>query len=89
MTKTIVTINVASGLHARPANKFIKTASQFKSTIKVAKTSNPDKEVDGKRLLGIMTLGVGQGESIAITAEGEDEKASISALEAIVARDFT
>ena len=85
MTKITATINVASGLHARPANMFIKTASQFKSDIKVSKEG---KEVDGKRLLAIMTLGVRQGESIEITADGEDEKEAIAALEAIIAKDF-
>ena len=85
MTKTTATINVASGLHARPANMFIKTAAQFKSTIKVSKDG---KEVDGKRLLAIMTLGVRQGESVEITADGDDEKEAIAALEAIIAKDF-
>lgn len=85
MTKITATINVASGLHARPANMFIKTAGEFKSTIKVSKG---DKEVDGKRLLAIMTLGVRQGESVTITADGEDEKEAIAALEKIIAADF-
>lgn len=88
MTKIVVTINAEAGLHARPANIFIKTASQFKSTIKVSKEGNKDKEVDGKRLLAIMTLGVKQGESIEIVADGEDEKEAIAALETIVANDF-
>ena len=85
MTQTTVTINAESGLHARPANMFIKTASEFKSAIKVAKEG---KEVDGKRLLAIMTLGVRQGESITITADGEDEKEAIAALEKLVENDF-
>lgn len=85
MTKVTATINVESGLHARPANMFIKTASQFKSSIKVSKDG---KEVDGKRLLAIMTLGVRQGESIDIIADGEDEKEAIAALEEIIAKDF-
>lgn len=88
MIKTVVTINAEAGLHARPANIFIKTASQFKSTIKVSKEGGEDKEVDGKRLLAIMTLGVKQGESIKIVADGEDEKEAIAALEKIVANDF-
>lgn len=85
MTQATVTINAEAGLHARPANMFIKTASEFKSTIKVAKDG---KEVDGKRLLAIMTLGVRQGESITITADGEDEKEAIAALEKLVEDDL-
>lgn len=85
MVETTATINVSSGLHARPANLFIKTASKFKSNIKVSKDG---KEVDGKRLLAIMTLGVQQGESITIKAEGEDEEKAVRALEDLIERDF-
>ncbi len=85
MTKITATIQAAAGLHARPANLFIKTASQFKSTIRVSKEG---KEVDGKRLLAIMTLGVRQGESITIIADGEDEKEAIAALQKLIADDF-
>lgn len=85
MTTLTVKINAPSGLHARPANAFIKTAAQFKSTITVSKDG---KEVDGKRLLAIMTLGVRQGEEITIVAEGEDEKEAIAALQDIIEKDF-
>lgn len=85
MTKITATINASSGLHARPANIFIKTAAKFESAIKVAKE---DKEVDGKRLLSLMTLGVRQGEKITITADGPDEKEAIIALEEIIASNF-
>ncbi|NLI90246.1 MAG: HPr family phosphocarrier protein [Epulopiscium sp.] len=85
MVEATATINVSSGLHARPANLFIKTASKYKSDIKVSKDG---KEVDGKRLLAIMTLGVQQGESITIKAEGEDESEAVRALEDLIERDF-
>ena len=85
MTQTTVVINAEAGLHARPANMFIKTAAGFKSTIKVAKEG---KEVDGKRLLAVMTLGVRQGESVTITADGEDEKEAIAALEKLAESNF-
>lgn len=85
MTQTTVVINAEAGLHARPANMFIKTASGFKSTIKVAKEG---KEVDGKRLLAVMTLGVRQGESVTITADGEDEKEAIAALKKLAKSNF-
>lgn len=85
MTKTTVVVNTASGLHARPANFFIKKASEFKSTIKVLKG---EKEADGKRLLSVLTLGVKQGESIIITADGEDENKAIEALKNAVESDF-
>lgn len=85
MTKITAVINVPSGLHARPANLLIKKASQFKSVIKIIKD---DKEADGKRLLSVLTLGVRQGESITISADGEDEKEAIEALQKMIADDF-
>lgn len=85
MTKVTVVVNTESGLHARPANFFIKKASKFKSAIKVSKGK---KEADGKRLLSVLTLGVKQGESIIITADGEDENEAIKALKNAVESDF-
>lgn len=85
MIKITVTMNAASGLHARPANMFTKTASQFKSTITVEKD---DKQADGKRLLAIMALGVKQGDQMTIIAEGEDEQEAIKVLEKMLADDF-
>ncbi len=73
------------GLHARPANVWVKEAARFKSTIKVIKGH---KQVDGKRLLPLLTLGVKQGESMDIIVEGEDEKEAIEALRKVVESDF-
>lgn len=85
MTKTTVTMNAESGLHARPANLFTKTAAQFKSTITVEKE---DKQADGKRLLAVMALGIRQGDRMTIIAEGEDEQEAIQTLEKMIADNF-
>lgn len=71
------TITDAQGIHARPAGEFIKQASGFQSMIKICKD---EKEVDAKRILGVMGLGVKQGEEIVIRAEGADEEEAILAL---------
>lgn len=66
------------GIHARPAGMLVKEACEFKSTIKIKKG---EKEVDAKRLFGVMSLGVKCGEEIEILADGVDETEAIEKLE--------
>ncbi len=72
------TITDELGIHARPAGMLVKEAAQFKSNIKIA---GPKKEVDAKRIMGVMSMGVKQGDAIKLTIEGEDEEAAAAALE--------
>jgi phosphocarrier protein len=71
------TIVDPQGIHARPAGLFVKQATGFQSSITISKDG---KEVDAKRILGVMSLGVKQGQEIIIKANGEDEDAAIEAL---------
>lgn len=57
------------GLHARPAALFVQTANRFQSTIEVKKGR---EKVNGKSIMGIMTLAAGVGHSITVKAEGPD-----------------
>ncbi len=77
MTEIIVTIINETGLHARPAAQFVQKASSFKADIKIKKD---DKCVNGKSLLGILTLGAAKGSKITISANGEDEAEAIKQL---------
>ncbi|SCP97278.1 HPr family phosphocarrier protein [Anaerobium acetethylicum] len=63
-------INDELGLHARPAGLLVKTAGAFGCMIKVR---NAAKEVDAKRIMGVMGLGAKQGDEVMFTFEGEDE----------------
>jgi phosphocarrier protein len=65
------------GIHARPAGLLVKLASGFNSKITIAKEG---KEVDAKKILGIMSLGVKRDHLITIKADGEDEDAAIEAI---------
>lgn len=85
MTTIKVIVTAESGLHARPANLFVKTATKFASSIRVSKG---DKEVDGKRLLALLTLGAKKGDSICIHADGIDEKEAIKKLKALFDTNF-
>lgn len=77
MTEKLVKITNKTGLHARPATDFVKEAKKYKSNILVEFNG---KKADGKSVLGILTLGVSQGSSIKIYAEGEDEEKAVKAL---------
>lgn len=61
----------AMGIHARPAGLLIKEAGKFTCSINIKKDT---KEVDAKRIIGVMGLGVKQGEEITVTFNGPDEE---------------
>ncbi len=77
MYKQDVTIIASNGLHTRPAAQFVKEAKNFNSEITV--TSN-GKSASAKSLFKLQTLGLTQGTTITISAEGEDEKEAVDHL---------
>jgi len=80
-----LTISNKLGIHARPAAQFVKTASQFKADIRVEKDG---EEVDGKSIMGLMMLAAGHGSVLNVVAEGNDAEDALTALEALVGRNF-
>lgn len=66
------------GIHARPAGLLVKSASAFNSSITINKDG---KEVDAKRIIAVMSLGAKKGETITVTANGDDEGNAINTLE--------
>lgn len=67
----------SQGMHARPAGLFVKEATTFPCSVTICKG---DKEVDAKRILGVMGLGVKCGEEITIKANGDQEESAIETL---------
>ena len=65
------------GLHARPAMKFVERASRFASEIYVTKDG---QEVNGKSILGLMTLAAECGSTLHLRIVGEDAEAAAEAL---------
>lgn len=65
------------GIHARPAGLFVKEAAACECNVTVSKDG---REVDAKRILGVMGLGVKQGEEIVLKTEGEGEDAAMDRL---------
>ena len=81
-----VTINNQVGLHARPATFFIQKANEFKCSIWVEKD---ERRVNGKSLLGVLSLGIVKGTTVSIIADGADEKDAVEKLAELVNSDFT
>lgn len=71
------TITDREGIHARPAGIFVKEAAAFPCKVTIAKG---DKEVDAKRIFGVMGLGVKCGEEITVRTDGEQEEEAIAKL---------
>ncbi|MGC7873008.1 HPr family phosphocarrier protein [Desulfosporosinus sp. SYSU MS00001] len=76
-----LTINNKSGLHARPASLWVQTASRFRSNIKI---KHGNSVVDGKSILGILSLGLSTGSVFELLVEGEDETEAVVALEKLM-----
>lgn len=77
MKNQTVTIQIASGLEARPVAVLVQMASQFESHIYLIRDN---KKVNAKSIMGMMTLGLNAGESIEISADGEDEDAAVQSI---------
>ena len=78
MKKQVVTIEIASGLEARPVAMLVQVASQYDSEIYIMRDN---KKLNAKSIMGMMTLGLDMGDSIEVSTNGTDEE---KAMEAIV-----
>ena len=77
MEKREFKVIAETGIHARPATLLVQAASKFSSDINLEYSG---KSVNLKSIMGVMSLGVGQGSEISISAEGDDEKEAIDAI---------
>ena len=80
-----VTINNEVGLHARPATFFIQKANEFKSGIWVEKD---ERRVNAKSLLGVLSLGIVNGMTITLVADGPDEREALDGLKELIENGF-
>jgi phosphocarrier protein len=74
--ETVKVINRA-GVHARPAALLVQAAKDFKGEIYMERG---DDRINGKSIMGVITLGAAYGSEIKIIADGEDEQAAVKAL---------
>jgi phosphocarrier protein HPr len=73
------------GMHVRPAAEFVKVATRFRAAVEVRKD---DVVVNGKSIMGVMTLAAECGSSLFIKTDGDDAEAAMDALLALVADGF-
>ena len=78
MTTKDITIGIQTGLEARPVAVCVQVESQFQSKIYV---EHGNVKVNAKSIMGMMTLGLASGETVTVTADGEDEVQAIDKIE--------
>ena len=78
MIKKPITINLSTGLEARPVAQLVQVASQFNSEIYV---EIGKKRVNAKSIMGMMTLGLDNGEKVTVIANGKDESEAMEGVE--------
>ena len=85
MREKTITIKNKLGLHARAAVKFVNLANRFGASVKIVKDGN---EIDGKSILGILTLAATQGTEIVLLVSGKDEDSALKALADLISNRF-
>ena len=82
--RTFVIINTL-GLHARAAAQLVQTANRYRADIHVEKDG---MQVNGKSIMGVLTLAAAKGSSIVVIVEGEDAETAMTALARIIESGF-
>lgn len=78
MTTKKMTINIPTGLEARPVAILVQVASKFESSIYI---ECENKKVNAKSIMGMMSLGLVSGEDVIVSANGNDENEAVSDIE--------
>jgi phosphocarrier protein HPr len=86
MPERAVTVASSVGLHARPASLFCEAAA--KAGVPVTLTNAAGKSVNAASILGVLSLGVGFGETVTIGADGAGAQAAIDELATMLERDL-
>ena len=84
MVNKEVVVRCESGLHNRQATYFVQKANEFESSIWL---ESANRRMNAKSLLGIMSMSIITGATVNLCADGRDEEAAVSALEALLQRD--
>ncbi|MFP3513020.1 phosphocarrier protein HPr [Peribacillus sp. SIMBA_075] len=73
-----------TGIHARPATILVQVANKYFSDITLEYNQ---KKVNLKSIMGIMSLGIGQGATIVIAADGSDQEVALAYIEEILSKE--
>jgi phosphocarrier protein len=85
MIERVVTIKNRAGLHTRPAAAIVKTAARFKADLFIRKENF---EINGKSIIGVMTLAAEQGSHLHLRFDGPDEGDAATAVVDLFERGF-
>lgn len=85
MRSFMYTVKAPVGMHARHAGLLVREAARFSCAVTLSKG---DRSADAKRILGLMGLGVKQGDLVKLTCEGDDEDAAALRLKAFMWENF-
>lgn len=86
MAERTVTVASSVGLHARPASLFAQAAA--KVGIPVTLTSAGGKSVNAASILGVLSLGIGHGEAVTLSADGDGADEALDALAEVLGTDL-
>lgn len=78
MIAKTVTVQIAAGLEVKPVAVLVQVANQYRSSIYV---ECGNKRVNAKSIMGLMTLGLHEGDTVTVEANGEDELDAVSRIE--------
>lgn len=78
MKEKEIEIGLEAGLEARPVALLVQVASQFESSIYIESGS---KRVNAKSIMGMMSLGLDNGEIVKVTTDGKDESNAMEGIE--------
>ena len=78
MIQKSMKVQLDNGLEARPVALLVQVASQFESDIYV---ESEQRRVNAKSIMGMMSLGLDNGETLTVVADGSDESAAVAHIE--------
>ena len=78
MKEKSIKIQLSGGLDARPVAMLVQVESQHESSVYI---ETEGKRVNAKSIMGMMSLALGTGETVKVTAEGTDEEAAVQDIE--------
>ncbi|GGK85008.1 phosphotransferase [Salinibacterium xinjiangense] len=86
MAEKKVTVASSVGLHARPASLFAQAAARVGVSVQLSSAAG--KSVNAASILGVLSLGIGHGEEVTLTAEGDGAEAALDTLAELLNTDL-
>ena len=78
MVSKSMVVALPDGLGGRPVVELVQVASRYDSSIHIEADT---KRVNAKSIMGLMTLDLGRGETVRVSAEGVDEENALAGIE--------